>query len=330
MRSLWLKRTAGVALALGLLMSLLALDSDLLRTAGVRLAAKRSEQSHARLENGHRRRGKIALGSGSEIGRKIILDCGRPRPRVRDFILSARQTPGRPGPSARLPGRVAGFGEPIFLSGRVTTNSSMPDAETVRQEGDVYTEEGGMNPFVGRSALFIRDGSNGAVPHNIRVGFQSVELIATMETRPLRRTHPHLAGFSLPQLSNAAAMTSPAISVVVPVFNEEENMSILQAELRAALTGLDYEIIFVDDGSSDGTAEKIENAPQVRVIRFEKNTGQSAAMYAGLKRRARRNGGFDRRRSAERSGRYSKTCSPKFRAAPIWFAVIAQNAKTRW
>jgi dolichol-phosphate mannosyltransferase len=91
-----------------------------------------------------------------------------------------------------------------------------------------------------------------------------------------------MAGVSLPELQNTAAMNSPAISVVVPVFNEEENMSILQAELRNALAGLDYEIIFVDDGSKDGTAAKIESAPQVRVIQFEKNAGQSAAMYAGV------------------------------------------------
>jgi dolichol-phosphate mannosyltransferase len=77
-------------------------------------------------------------------------------------------------------------------------------------------------------------------------------------------------------------LSSPKISVVVPLFNEEENMSILQAELRAALAGLDHEIIFVDDGSKDRTAEKIENTPHVRVLRFEKNAGQSAAMYAGL------------------------------------------------
>jgi glycosyltransferase involved in cell wall biosynthesis len=75
---------------------------------------------------------------------------------------------------------------------------------------------------------------------------------------------------------------SPAISVVVPVFNEEENMSILQSELRSALTGLDYEIVFVDDGSVDRSVEKIEKTPQVRVLRFEKNTGQSAALYAGV------------------------------------------------
>jgi dolichol-phosphate mannosyltransferase len=76
---------------------------------------------------------------------------------------------------------------------------------------------------------------------------------------------------------------SPEVSVVVPVFNEEENLPILQSELRVALGQLDYEIIFVDDGSTDGSADKIERAANVRVLRFEKNTGQSAALYAGIK-----------------------------------------------
>jgi len=79
------------------------------------------------------------------------------------------------------------------------------------------------------------------------------------------------------EVSNA-----PAFSVIVPLFNEEENISILQSELREALDGLDYEIVFVDDGSVDCTVERIETAPNVRLIRFEKNTGQSAALYAGL------------------------------------------------
>jgi len=76
---------------------------------------------------------------------------------------------------------------------------------------------------------------------------------------------------------------SPALSVVVPLFNEEENVPILQSELTAALTGLDYEIIFVDDGSSDQTVERIALGPRIRVLRFEKNAGQSAALYAGLR-----------------------------------------------
>jgi len=75
---------------------------------------------------------------------------------------------------------------------------------------------------------------------------------------------------------------SPAVSVIVPLFNEEENMSVLQSELNATLDGIDHEIIFVDDGSVDRTVERIVTAPNIRVIRFGKNTGQSAAIYAGL------------------------------------------------
>jgi glycosyltransferase involved in cell wall biosynthesis len=90
----------------------------------------------------------------------------------------------------------------------------------------------------------------------------------------------------MPELSHASIMKdaskAPAVSVVVPVFNEEANMSNLQAELRLALAGLDHEIIFVDDGSTDQSVAKIENAPHVRVLRFEKNAGQSAALFAGL------------------------------------------------
>ena len=95
-----------------------------------------------------------------------------------------------------------------------------------------------------------------------------------------------MESFPVPQLSDFTAMNdgtdSPAVSVIVPLFNEEENVPILQSELAAALAGLDYEIIFVDDGSSDHTVERIAPGPAIRVLRFEKNAGQSAAMYAGL------------------------------------------------
>ena len=74
----------------------------------------------------------------------------------------------------------------------------------------------------------------------------------------------------------------PAVSVVIPVFNEEENIPKLQSELESSLQGRDFELVFVDDGSSDDTANRIARRPGVRVIEFEKNTGQSAAMYAGI------------------------------------------------
>jgi len=54
---------------------------------------------------------------------------------------------------------------------------------TPRPEGEVYTEENGVNPFIGRSALFIREGEKGQVPHNIRAGFQSTEPVGTIEVR---------------------------------------------------------------------------------------------------------------------------------------------------
>src|SRR2546425_9687060 len=56
----------------------------------------------------------------------------------------------------------------------------------------------------------------------------------------------------------------------------------LQRELADALSGLDYEIIFVDDGSRDETVACITADPRTRVLRFEKNAGQSAAIFVGL------------------------------------------------
>ena len=59
-----------------------------------------------------------------------------------------------------------------------------------RPESEVYTEESGINLFVGRDALFIRDGKKQRVPHNIQAGFQSTELVGTIQIsrygKPLR------------------------------------------------------------------------------------------------------------------------------------------------
>jgi len=73
----------------------------------------------------------------------------------------------------------------------------------------------------------------------------------------------------------------PAVSVIVPLFNEEENVPILQTELAAALAGVSHEIIFVDDGSTDQTLARLTRTPEIRVLHFEKNAGQSAAIYVG-------------------------------------------------
>ena len=78
------------------------------------------------------------------------------------------------------------------------------------------------------------------------------------------------------------------ISVVIPVQNEADNIASLVGELCAALDGLvEYEIIFVDDGSSDATAAEISRlaakAPQLRLLRHQRNWGQSAAIRTGVR-----------------------------------------------
>jgi dolichol-phosphate mannosyltransferase len=75
---------------------------------------------------------------------------------------------------------------------------------------------------------------------------------------------------------------SPAISVVVPLYNEEGNVAELQRQIEAALASRDYEIVLVDDASTDNTLANIPGGERVRVIQFEKNSGQSAAMHAGI------------------------------------------------
>jgi dolichol-phosphate mannosyltransferase len=81
---------------------------------------------------------------------------------------------------------------------------------------------------------------------------------------------------------------TPALSVVIPFHNEEENLEPLIAEVHAALEGrVGYELVCVDDGSSDATAEALHSAqaanPLVRVLRHRNQCGQSTAVRTGVK-----------------------------------------------
>ena len=81
---------------------------------------------------------------------------------------------------------------------------------------------------------------------------------------------------------------TPQLSVVVPVHNEEDNVAPLVGEIVAALRGrIDFEIVYVDDTSKDGTLARLRElqttVPELRVIRHLSNAGQSTAVRNGVK-----------------------------------------------
>jgi len=84
-------------------------------------------------------------------------------------------------------------------------------------------------------------------------------------------------------------MTTPQLSLVVPVYNEAENLPVLAGEIRDALagSGLDYEVLFVDDGSTDSSprvlAELAAADRRLRLLRHRRNAGLSAALDSGFR-----------------------------------------------
>src|SRR5437764_14476426 len=84
-------------------------------------------------------------------------------------------------------------------------------------------------------------------------------------------------------------MTDPALSLVVPVYNERESLAALHAEIAAVAGARDLaaEMIFVDDGSTDGSWDVVRELaahdPRVRGLRFRRNFGKAAALQAGFR-----------------------------------------------
>ena len=74
------------------------------------------------------------------------------------------------------------------------------------------------------------------------------------------------------------------LSLVVPCYNEEENVGVFCERAKQILSGIEYEIVFVNDGSKDGTIKKLKElaSNNVIVIDFSRNFGKEAGIYAGL------------------------------------------------
>jgi Dolichyl-phosphate-mannose-protein mannosyltransferase len=177
-----LRICAGAALLLGLFMSVSALDTDLIRSAG--LKPWRSDPSD-------RMRGwKSATGAveqmrselETKLGEKLFLIAdARDRASEISFYLRDKRPEGPGHPPVYIT-------ESQDLVNQFSFWPRYDEFVEAKQgvplpDGQVYTEESGVNLFVGRSALFIREGEKQRVPHNIRVGFQSTEPIGTVEVR---------------------------------------------------------------------------------------------------------------------------------------------------
>ena len=88
-----------------------------------------------------------------------------------------------------------------------------------------------------------------------------------------------------------APPAAPAFSIVIPVYNEADSLPELLAAIAQALTSFDgsYEVVFVDDGSTDGSFEKLQSLsqtdPRIRVFSFRRNLGNRRRCCAASRRR---------------------------------------------
>ena len=78
------------------------------------------------------------------------------------------------------------------------------------------------------------------------------------------------------------------LDVIIPCYNEEGNILILNDKIKEVLNNINYQIIYINDGSTDNTYNKLEeiykqDKEHVKVINFSRNFGKDAAMYAGMR-----------------------------------------------
>jgi Dolichyl-phosphate-mannose-protein mannosyltransferase len=178
--SLFLRICASIAVFVGLMMSLAALDTDVLRVAGYRL--QRSDPSD-RMRGWKSATGaleKIRNDLEAQLDEKLFLIAdGRDRASEIAFYLRDKRVEGPGHPPAYIPESQAMVNQFSFWP-RYDQFVELK-ADMQRPEGEVYTEENGINLFIGRDALFVRAGEKNRVPHNIQAGFQSTEPVGTIE-----------------------------------------------------------------------------------------------------------------------------------------------------
>src|SRR5437762_843942 len=180
--SVMLRLGAVVAILVGLIMSEIALDTDVVRAAGFKLE---------RPDPSDRMRGWKSPTSALEemrndletkLGEKLFLIAeARDRASEISFYLRDKRVEGPGHPPVYIPESQDMVNQFSFWPRYDEFVEIKPG--TPRPDGEVYTEENGINLFMGRDALFIRNGEKEHVPHSIQAAFQSVEPVGTIEVR---------------------------------------------------------------------------------------------------------------------------------------------------
>jgi 4-amino-4-deoxy-L-arabinose transferase-like glycosyltransferase len=179
---LW-RTTAGASLAIGLLMSVLALDSDILRSAGIPIS-RRDPADGMRGWKGATNalesvRHEVEAQTGEEF---FLIADSRDRASEISFYLHNKQIEGVNHPPCYLLESQAIENQFSFWP-RYDEFVARDVASAPAPEDQTYTEETGVNLFTGRGALFVQEAGHKNAPHNIRAAFASADRIATIEVR---------------------------------------------------------------------------------------------------------------------------------------------------
>jgi hypothetical protein len=178
--SVALRLGAAVAILIGLAMSVVALDTDLLRAAGYHFERNDPSDRMRGWKSATRALENVRNELESKLSEKLFLIAdARDRASEISFYLRDKRVEGPGHPPAYIPESQDMVNQFSFwprYDEFVELKPGMP-----QPEGETYTEENGINPFVGRDALFIRSGDKQRVPHSIRAAFQSTEPVGTIE-----------------------------------------------------------------------------------------------------------------------------------------------------
>jgi 4-amino-4-deoxy-L-arabinose transferase-like glycosyltransferase len=180
--SIALRLGALVAILIGVTMSVIALDTDVLRMAGYQF--KRTDPSDrmrgwkSATEALEKMRNDLEMKLGEKL---FLIGDARDRASEISFYLRDKRVEGPGHPPVYIPESQDMVNQFSFWPRYDEFVEVKPG--TPRPEGETYTEENGINLFVDRDALFIRSGEKEHVPHNIRAAFQSTEPVGTIEVR---------------------------------------------------------------------------------------------------------------------------------------------------